>query len=106
MTQMEVIPTGADLIAQVQKYERWNPVYRRALEELFRIPAFMCALNEVLRQSDEMLKNVGMTDLTEEHSIKNALRAQGIAGGLTQAVELICELASTPENPEENKDAK
>ena len=102
----EEYPESQALLEKVQKNERWSPVYRAKLEELFLSPAFRSALNEILETSDDMLRNIGATDFTNEDAIKNALRAQGIAQGLTQAVELICDLASTPENPvaEENKD--
>lgn len=101
MIETEVLPSPVELADKIRKNEGWNPVYRRSLEELFRSTAFMCALNEILVQSDETLKNVGMTDFTSEIAIKNALRAQGVAQGLTQAVELICSLAC---EPEEKKD--
>lgn len=106
MTEKEHIPSSDDFMQKIQRNEKWNPVYRRPLEELFKSSAFLSATNEILRQSDEMLKNVGMTDFTDDQAIKNALRAQGIAAGLTQAIELLCELASEPETAlaEEIKD--
>lgn len=101
--KMEIMPDASALVEQIQRHEGWNPVYRRSLEELFRSSAFLAALREVLVQSDETLKNIGMTDLTDELAIKKGLRAQGIVQGLTQAVELICELATTPETKLEEK---
>lgn len=96
-----------DLIDDILNTERWNPVYKGRLRELFTVPAFTSALSEIIKTSDDMLKNIGATDFTNPIAIQNALRAQGIAQGLVQAVELICSLASEPENPtaEENKDA-
>jgi len=97
MTEKDTLPDPVKLIEQVQRSEPWNPVYRRALEEHFLSASLRAALREVLVKSDETLKNVGLTDLTNEVSIKNALRAQGIAAGLVEAVELICGLACEPE---------
>lgn len=94
----ENIPSTDEFLKKVQFNERWNPVYRAKLEELFLSPVFRAVLNELLELSDDMLKNVGATDFTDEGAIKNALRTQGTAQGLAQAVEVICELASTPEH--------
>jgi len=99
MTEKEHIPTSTEFLDKILKNESWNPIYRRPLEELFRSPAFCATLRELIKQSDETLKNVGLTDLTKEDSIRNALRTQGIAAGLSLAVETICGLASEPENP-------
>lgn len=107
MTEKEVIPEAVDFMEQVVKNAGWSPVYRRQLEELFKNIAFRSALKDIILASDEQLKNIGMTDFTDPIAIQNALRAQGTAAGLVQAVELICGLASTPENPpaEENNNA-
>lgn len=104
--QKEVIRSSEELLDEVTKSSRWSPVYRRKLEDLFLEPALRTALSEIIYTSDDMLKNIGATDFTNALAIQNALRAQGIAQGLVQAVELICGLASEPENltAEETKD--
>lgn len=93
----EVIPTEDDFMNEVLKSTGWNPVYRRQLEDMLATPALRCALKEMINMSDEQLKNIGMSDLTNEFTIKSALRAQGRADGFAQAVQLFCSFASTPE---------
>lgn len=100
----EIIPEAADLLEKISKNEPWNPVYRRPLEELLRNSALRAALREVLDQSDDMLKNIGMSDLTNEQAIKNCLRTQGVATGLSQAVETIITLATQPEHETKETD--
>lgn len=97
MPQVEQIPEGAELLELIQRNAPWDPVYRKALEEVLWAAPIRAALREVLLQSDEMLKNIGMADLTNEDTIKKSLRSQGVAQGLVQAVELLCTLATTPE---------
>ena len=101
MEAKETYPDAHVLVDSIARNEGWSPVYRRALEELLKSSAIRAALHEILVQSDDVLKNVGMSDLTKEDSIKNALRAQGVAQGLSQAVEIICTLAATPEEEKE-----
>jgi len=102
----EILPDAVKLLEAISANEPWSPVYRRALEDILKLPAIRAALREVLVQSDEQLKLIGMSDLTSGDTIQKMIRAQGVATGLSQAVETICSLASTPDNEpaaEENK---
>ena len=86
-----------DYIEEGQKSDLYDIVFRAKLQESFT-PAMKCMLKLILATSDEMLKNIGMTDFTNPAAVQAGLRAQGIAAGMTQAVELICEkLAEKPE---------
>lgn len=96
--KIEVMPEAAALIEQVQFSTPFDLSMRKDLEELFKNKVFRAALRAILVASDDQLKNIGQTDLTNELAIKNALRAQGHAQGLVAGVELLCTLASTPEN--------
>lgn len=84
-----------ELIDSVIKAKPWTDVYANRLKDLLGHEALASALNEVLKSSDEMLLAIGATDFTNEAAIKSALRAQGIAQGLVQAVEVICNLATS-----------
>lgn len=93
-----------DFMERIQRSELWNPGLRAPLESFFEAPAFRAVLKELLVASDEMLKNIGMTDFTDPVAVQNGLRAQGIAKGLAEAVEMFCEkLADYDEPTEENK---
>lgn len=94
----EILPDAAKMLDVIASNEPWSPVYRRALEDILKLPAIRAALREILVQSDEQLKLIGMSDLTSTDTIQKMIRAQGVATGLSQAVETICGLASTPDN--------
>lgn len=92
-----------DLMEQIQKATVWSVALRAPLEEALKITALRSVLREILINSDEMLKNIGMADLTDQKTIQNSLRAQGIAAGLVQAVELILTKATEYEGESNDK---
>jgi hydroxymethylpyrimidine/phosphomethylpyrimidine kinase len=87
------------IIDEILKAKDWNDVYAKPLAEALKIEALLSALKLIITNSDEILKQIGMSDLTNESTIKNCLRSQGVADGLTAAVERICELAAIKEEP-------
>lgn len=94
-------PDAIKLVDGITRSKGWSPVYRKQLEELLISPSLRCALHHLLDMSDEMLRNIGASDLTNELALKNGLRTQGIAAGLVQAVEVLCELATADEQAQE-----
>lgn len=81
-------------IEAISGAEPWHEVHAGTLEEILKSKVVLSALREVLVASDEILKNIGMADLTNEDTIKKCLRQQGVASGLSQAVETICGLVA------------
>ena len=104
--QKEKYPEESKLLEMIAKSEPFSPIMRRAVKELFNNHVFRAVLREILVNSDDMLKNVGLSDLTNNDTIQKAIRQQGVAAGLSQAVETICTLAATPEEKEEAKGAE
>lgn len=92
-----------DFMEMIQASSGWNPTLRAPLEAAFAFPAFRAVLKELLISSDEMLKNIGMTDFTDPVAVQNGLRAQGIAKGLAEAVEMFCEKLADYDEPTTEK---
>jgi len=64
------------------------------VKELLGNDALCRVLCQILRESDNKLTQVGRSDLSNEKSIKDSIKVQGEAIGLSRAVEYIIEFAT------------
>lgn len=65
--------------------------------DLLKNGAFCRILCQLLKESDNKLTQVGRSDLSNETAIKNSIKVQGEAIGLSRAVEYIIEFANITE---------
>lgn len=69
----------------------------KMLHDMLKAGPLLRILHQILKESDSKLTTVGMGDLSNESVIKNLIKVQGEAIGLSRAVEYFIQFATATE---------